>query len=282
MIKKKKIAIGSDHNGFHLKNFIIDSLKESFDILDIGPYEFKKIDYPDVSYQLSKLIENEYIQKGILICGTGVGMSITANRNPNINAALVQHVFGAKLSVEHNDANVLCLSSWAHSKKTNLEITKIWLNTKFHGGRHLKRLGKFSKKKNVSIVSGIFDLLHHGHIELLNYAKNISKNLIVLINSDSSAKRNKGLDRPFLDENTRKQILMSFSIIKDVIIFNDDSPGKIINEIKPDFYIKGSEFTAKQIRKRDQIDENIEIKTFPMNDEYSFNSLIKKIKKAKN
>ena len=75
--KKLRIAIGSDHNGFIQKNFLIDSLRDIFNIIDIGPYEHTKVDYPDISYQLSKLIENKHIDKGILICGTGVGMSIS-------------------------------------------------------------------------------------------------------------------------------------------------------------------------------------------------------------
>lgn len=279
-MSKIKIAIGSDHNGIELKNFLISSLKNKYAFFDIGPYETIKTDYTDISYQLSKLIELEYVDKGILICGTGVGMSISANRNPNINAALVQHRLGSKLAIEHNNSNVLCLSSWINTKKTNLDICNTWLSTKFLGGRHLKRLGKISKKKEISVVSGIFDIIHQGHIDLLNYAKSLANNLVVLINSDKSVKK-LYKNRPILNEKTRKQLLESFSIVKEVIIFDDLSPGSLINEIKPDYFIRGSEHTVKQIRTRDKINDEIKIKIFPINNEYSNQKIVKKIRKIR-
>lgn len=282
MLKKKlKIAIGSDHNGYLHKKFIIESLINIYDIIDIGPYEQTKVDYPDISYQLSKLLENNYIDKGILICGTGVGMSISANRNVNVNAALVQHLIGAELSVQHNDANVLCLSSWINTNKKNLLITQKWLNSKFIGGRHVKRLSSISKKEKISLVSGVFDLIHEGHIEMLKFASKIADKTIVLINSDKSVKKIKGKYRPILNEKTRKQILNSFHFVDEVIIFDEKSPGVLINKIKPDYFIRGSEHSIEEIRRRDGLDKDIKIKIYPIKNDVSTTNLINKIKKLK-
>lgn len=279
--KKLKLAIGSDHNGFAHKSYLIKNLRQKYDIIDIGPYEKSKVDYPDISYQLSKLIENNYIDKGILICGTGVGMSISANRNIHINAALVQHLVGAELSVQHNDANVLCLSSWVNSEKRNLLISKKWLETKFKGGRHVRRLSKITKKYKVSLVSGVFDLLHQGHIELLKYASTIADKTIVLINSDKSVKRIKGKFRPLMNEKTRKKILESFNFVDEVIIFNESSPGSLINKINPDFFVRGSEHSIEEIRRRDNLDKKINIRIYPIKNDLSTTNMINKIKKLK-
>ncbi len=140
----QKILIASDHGGFELKEFLIKELTNlNFSIIDLGCNNSKdSVDYPDFAKKLCKKLKNEI---GILICGSGIGISIAANRFSNIRAALCQSVKLAALSRMHNDANVLCLGARIISQKTALNITKKFLNTKFEGGRHEKRVAKLSK-----------------------------------------------------------------------------------------------------------------------------------------
>lgn len=140
----QKILIASDHAGFELKEFLIKELTNlNLSIIDLGCSDSKdSVDYPDFAKKLSKKLKNEF---GILICGSGIGISIAANRFPHIRAALCHNTKLAKLSREHNNANVLCLGARIISNKTALNITKKFLNTKFEGGRHEKRVSKLSK-----------------------------------------------------------------------------------------------------------------------------------------
>ena len=140
----QKILIAADHAGFSLKEIIIKNLEKSgFQVVDLGTNSAEKsVDYPDFAQKLCKKLKQE---KGILICGSGIGISIAANRFKHIRAALCHNIKGAKLTRAHNDSNVLCLGSRMISEKSALAIVKTFLNTKFEGGRHERRVAKLTK-----------------------------------------------------------------------------------------------------------------------------------------
>lgn len=140
-----KIAIGSDHGGFILKGEILKHLQaKDFDVKDFGCYSLDSIDYPDVAHEVSEAITKGDYDKGILICGTGIGISIAANKVPGIRAALCGDCFSAKASREHNDANILALGERVTGVGLAKMITDIWLTTEFEGGRHTGRVNKIS------------------------------------------------------------------------------------------------------------------------------------------
>ena len=136
-----KIIIGCDHAGFLLKNKLIEYLKEkNYIINDIGCYNTDSIDYPIIAKQLcKKIISNEY-EKGILICGTGIGMCIAANKIKNIRAVVCSDTTSAKFSRQHNNTNVLCLGQRIIGEYLAKDICDIWLNTEFQKDRHLRRV----------------------------------------------------------------------------------------------------------------------------------------------
>lgn len=136
-----KIAIASDHGGFELKEKIYGYLLEKgFNITNLGTYSDLSCDYPIYAKELCKSILSGKFDKGILICGTGLGMQIAANRFKKIRAVCVSDTFSAKMSREHNDANILCMGERVVGLGLAKEITDIWLNTKFLGERHQKRI----------------------------------------------------------------------------------------------------------------------------------------------
>ena len=142
----EKIAIGSDHAGFGLKEDILGLLKGlNMDIVDCGTNSTESVDYPDFGARVSELVSSGEVQRGILICGTGLGMSMVANKYPNVRAALCNDLFSAKMSRLHNDANILVMGGRVIGKDLAAEILKVWLNTAFEGERHLKRLNKINK-----------------------------------------------------------------------------------------------------------------------------------------
>lgn len=140
----KKILVASDHAGFLLKNFLIQELtKLGYEPVDLGCDSAEKsVDYPDYADKLCQKLTQEF---GILICGSGIGISIAANRFKHIRAALCHNVKSAKLSRAHNDANVLCLGARFQKNKSALAITKAFLSSKFEGGRHEHRVTKLGK-----------------------------------------------------------------------------------------------------------------------------------------
>ena len=139
----KKIFIASDHGGFKLKKFIKSFLDKDFAIKDLGPKQNKKsVDYPDFAHKLCKQVSKNKNNIGILVCGSGVGMSIAANKNKGIRAALCYSVENAKLSRLHNDANVITLGQRLIKKNIALKCVKAFLKTNFEGGRHVKRIKK--------------------------------------------------------------------------------------------------------------------------------------------
>ena len=142
-IKSKKVVLASDHAGFKLKeeikNFLI---KKKEKILDLGAKNTNSVDYPDYAHLLSKKMKKDNNQFGILICGSGTGMSMTANKHKNIRAALCYNTKSTKLSRSHNNANVMTLGSRLIKKNVALKCVNTFLKTNFDGGRHIKRVKK--------------------------------------------------------------------------------------------------------------------------------------------
>jgi len=142
-IAKSRIILASDHAGFELKELIKNFLyKKGNMITDLGTKNTNSVDYPDYAHLLSKKISNKKNNFGILVCGSGTGMVITANKHKNIRAALCYNIKSTKLSRQHNNANVMALGGRLIKKKVALNCVKIFLKTKFEGGRHLKRIKK--------------------------------------------------------------------------------------------------------------------------------------------
>ncbi len=140
---KLKVAIASDHGGYNLKEFI----KDSFDLdwIDLGTDDDKNsVDYPEFGKAVAETVAVGDADFGVAICGTGIGISIACNRNPGIRAALCTNATMARLTREHNDANVLCLGERITGTEAALDIVKTFLETEFEGGRHQRRIDKLS------------------------------------------------------------------------------------------------------------------------------------------
>ncbi len=139
----KKIFISSDHAGFKLKETIKDYLNnKKFNFEDLGPMDDSSVDYPDYAHKVAKKVKLNKSNIGILVCGSGTGMNIAANKHKNVRAAQCFNIKSTKLSRLHNDANIITLGSRLISKKNAIRFISIFLNTKFDGGRHLKRIKK--------------------------------------------------------------------------------------------------------------------------------------------
>jgi len=142
-MKVNKIFIASDHAGFTLKQsikkFLIQRKKK---VLDLGPNSNNSVDYPDFAHKLSRKIKKNNREIGILICGSGIGMDMTANKHKNIRAALCYSEKSTKLCRQHNNANVMAIGARLTKKKVALRCVNIFINTKFESGRHLKRIRK--------------------------------------------------------------------------------------------------------------------------------------------
>ena len=139
----KKIFLSSDHAGYKLKEFIRIHLdKKKINYTDLGPFNSDRVDYPDYAHKVAKKVKTDKKHIGILVCGSGMGMNIAANRHKNIRAAQCFNLKSTKLSRLHNDANIITLGSRLLSKKNALNYVSVFLNTKFEGGRHAKRIKK--------------------------------------------------------------------------------------------------------------------------------------------
>ena len=138
----KKIFIASDHAGYNLKNSVISKFSKLQKIIDLGPVSRNSVDYPDFAKKLSKKVASNKGSFGILICGSGMGMSIAANKTKNIRAALCYSVKNTKLSRLHNNANIITLGARLINKNKAFNLIRVFLNTKFEGGRHLRRVKK--------------------------------------------------------------------------------------------------------------------------------------------
>ena len=139
----KTVCIASDHAGFNLKedikNYLVD---KNFSVFDIGPFNNQSVDYPDYAKKLGDRIRQKKSEVGILICGSGTGMAISANKIQKVRAAVCYNLKSTILSRQHNNANIIALGSRLTKKKLSLKLVEVFLKTKFEGGRHLKRVKK--------------------------------------------------------------------------------------------------------------------------------------------
>lgn len=145
-MSKPTVALAADHAGFELKNLLRDELKaEGYDVLDLGTNSSDSVDYPDFGRKLAQTVAGGKAAYGIAVCGTGIGISIAANRVPGCRAALVHDTTSARLCREHNDANVLALGARLIGVETARDCLKTFLGTPFAGGRHERRVAKLGE-----------------------------------------------------------------------------------------------------------------------------------------
>tara|TARA_B110000438_G_scaffold198_2_gene223 strand:+ start:6891 stop:7325 length:435 start_codon:yes stop_codon:yes gene_type:complete len=143
MVTNIKIAIGSDHAGFELKQIIVEHLSSrNVDFVDFGTKSLDSVDYPDFAKRVADEVSNKDLVMGILVCGSGQGMAMTANRYKDVRAAICHNSDVAKVTREHNDANILCLGSRFIEEAEALKCVDVFLSTDFEGERHLKRINK--------------------------------------------------------------------------------------------------------------------------------------------
>jgi len=262
------IVMASDHNGVELKELARVFLRQhGYRCIDLGPYtSHEKVDYVDYAKTVGHIVDAGEARWGVLICGTGVGMSMVANRFTNVRASLVHSLEVARKSREHNDANVLCLGAWVSSPEQNLENLRVWLSEPFGEGRHVRRVEKTKEhgRQRVVLANGIFDVLHKGHIALLHFAKSLGGKLVVAINSDRATRVLKGPGRPVNNEKDRKLVLESLDCVDEVLVFDDMSSTALIEQLHPQVVVKGGEWTAEQVRARDRIPADIEVQVFPL------------------
>jgi ribose 5-phosphate isomerase B len=141
-----KIAIGSDHRGYDVKRRVISVLEKlGHEVLDVGPQKRESVDYPDYAFQVALAVSEGRVDRGILICGTGIGMCIAANKVHGVRAAPCHDSITAEMSRRHNDANVLCLSADLLGEELIDRMVRIWLETEFEQGRHARRVDKITK-----------------------------------------------------------------------------------------------------------------------------------------
>ncbi len=145
-MSKMTVAIASDHAGFQLKSLLKAELEKSgYKVTDFGTKSTKAVDYPDFGFAVANAIENREAEAGVLVCGTGIGISIAANRYPGVRAALVHDSLGARMSRQHNDANVICFGGRMIGEDLAKDCMSIFLTTKFEGGRHARRVNKLNQ-----------------------------------------------------------------------------------------------------------------------------------------
>ena len=144
-----KLTIGSDHRGYRVKQKIVDYLnRNGHQCHDVGTNSDQSVDYPDIAQAVSRDVCTGDSARGILICGTGIGMAISANKYPGVRAASCHDEITAEMSRRHNDANVLCLSADLFGERNVEPLLQLWLNTDFEGGRHERRVQKISEIEN--------------------------------------------------------------------------------------------------------------------------------------
>jgi len=149
-MRKPIIVVGSDHAGYNLKQFVKAMLiKDGYRVIDEGPVVKESVDYPDFAEKVGRAVSGKAGRLGIISCGTGIGLSISANKMPGIRAALVHTPREAKLSREHNNANVLVIPGRPWQKKKTAQIVRTWLKTPFAKGRHLRRVKKINALEKI-------------------------------------------------------------------------------------------------------------------------------------
>ena len=147
----KTIVIGADHAGFQLKSRLKEYLEEKgFEITDIGCHNTDSVDYPKIGYTMATTMQKQNIDRGVLVCGSGIGVSIAVNRFPHIRAALVRDITDARLSRLHNNSNVVCFGGRITAPELAMDILQEWLDTPFEGGRHETRVNMLSTQQEVS------------------------------------------------------------------------------------------------------------------------------------
>ncbi|PRO65757.1 ribose 5-phosphate isomerase B [Alkalicoccus urumqiensis] len=138
-----KVVVGSDHAGYALKAEIVPVIEElGHEVVDVGNHEGESVDYADYGIPAAEMVADGRADRGVIVCGTGIGMSISANKVKGIRCALVQDLFTAKVTREHNDTNVLAMGERVVGPGIAREIVKVWLETEFEGGRHQRRVQK--------------------------------------------------------------------------------------------------------------------------------------------
>ncbi len=141
-----RISVGNDHRGLEVKKQLVELLSRlGHEIVDEGTQSDQSVDYPDIAAVVAGKVSRGEVDRGILICGTGIGMSITANKFPGVRAATCNDAVTAEISRRHNDCNVLCLAGDLLGKRNIDRLIEVWLNTRFEGGRHARRLEKIAK-----------------------------------------------------------------------------------------------------------------------------------------
>jgi ribose 5-phosphate isomerase B len=138
-----RVALASDHAGFSLKGKIYRFLSsQGYEVMDLGPEREDPVDYPDYAAQVALMVSKGEVERGILVCGTGLGMMVVANKFKGVRAVSVSDEYSARQSRKHLDANVLCLGARVLGEELALSLVEVWLSTDFEGGRHLRRLEK--------------------------------------------------------------------------------------------------------------------------------------------
>ncbi len=144
-----KIAVACDHGGFHLKNVLMNEMKKlGYEVIDYGTYSEESCDYPDYASKAAKAVAKGECEKGVVVCGTGIGVSITANKVHGVRCALVHDVFSAKATRAHNDTNMLAMGQRVIGEGLAVEILHAWLDTEYEGGRHDQRIAKMMALEN--------------------------------------------------------------------------------------------------------------------------------------
>jgi len=150
-----KIIIGSDHRGQDLKEKIKTYFSEkTFPLIDVGAFDNRPVDYPDLAKEVAEKVSAGICDRGILICGSGIGMSIVANKFPGVRAALCKDRYSAQMSRKHNDANILILGADTTPQALALEIVDTWMKSEFEGGRHQRRLDKIKEIEDAQFKRG--------------------------------------------------------------------------------------------------------------------------------
>ena len=277
----KIVVIASDHNGVDEKEEVKNHLtNQDIKVLDLGPHAKDSVDYNFYAKNLAQIIQNKEADNGVLICGTGVGMSIVANRLSGVRAVLAHNDITTIKSREHNNSNVLCLGSWISPIEDMKKYVDSWLKEDWAEGRHWKRVGKIDKPDNsIVLANGVFDIIHSGHINLFEYAKSQGKKLVLAVDTDERVKSLKGEGRPVNNLKERINVLNSIKYIDEVISFGSKEELSQIYKLSgTSIIVKGSEWTEKEVRERDAVPDGIEIRIFPLHKHFSTTNIIEKIK----
>ena len=277
---KKIIVIASDHNGVENKEQLKGFLKgEGYNVIDIGPYDKESVDYVDYASQVGNILSNKEADKGILICGTGVGMSIVANRFSGVRAVLAHNQLTAVKSREHNNSNVLCMGTWISTQLEMRDLSKMWLDENWGEGRHVKRVEKIDRNPGIVLTNGVFDVLHKGHVDLLKFSKTQGNYLVVAIDSDRRVKELKGDARPINNQDDRKRLLEAVSYVNEVVIFDTQEELRdLYVTTNPSILVKGAEWTSEEIRTKDGVPNDVEIKVYPLLSGYSTTKTVEHIR----